>query len=220
MKKHYLIIFCSLLFIHLTSLAQDDKNKLSGANLFKSDADTQFNANLLNTKKSDSIVFKKHDPRKATLRSAILPGWGQIYNKEPWWRVTLVYGAIAIPTGFYIYNNTWYQKTRKAYDIVANKDTARFGEIDAKLQSLNERSLQFYRNEFRRNRDFSLLWILLTWGLNVVDATVYGHLKGFDVSDKLSVQVKPTYNPGNQSTGVSLVFNTKNPSPRLVAVPR
>lgn len=220
MKYHYLIIFVSFLLIHVTCLAQDDKSKLSNVRLFKNETDTTFISSPATKAKSDSIVFKKHNPRKATLRSAILPGWGQIYNKEPWWRVTLVYGAIAIPTGFYIYNNTWYQKTRKAYDIVANKDTARFGEIDAKLQNLNERSLQFYRNEFRRNKDFSLLWILLTWGLNVVDATVYGHLKAFDVSDNLSVQVKPTYNPGNQSTGVSLVFSAKKPSPHLVAIPR
>ena len=33
--------------------------------------------------KNDSIVMqKKHDPKKATLYSAVLPGLGQAYNKK------------------------------------------------------------------------------------------------------------------------------------------
>src|SRR3569833_498790 len=63
----------------------------------------------------DSIIIKpKHDPHKATMRSLILPGWGQIYNRE-YWKLPLVYAAIGIPIGTYFYNNTWYKRTRDAY---------------------------------------------------------------------------------------------------------
>jgi hypothetical protein len=54
------------------------------------------------------------------------------------------------------------------------------------------------------------------WGLNVVDATVFGHLKDFDVSDNLSMQINPSINPINNSKGFSLVFNLKKPSPRMI----
>ncbi len=40
--------------------------------------------------------------------------------------------------------------------------------------------------------DLSILIALLMWGLNVVDATVDGHLKGFDVGDDLSMKLKPS----------------------------
>ena len=31
---------------------------------------------------ADTVLVKKHSPKVATLRSAILPGWGQAYNKK------------------------------------------------------------------------------------------------------------------------------------------
>ncbi len=64
----------------------------------------------------------------------------------------------------------------------------------------------FYRNEFRKNRDYSILYFLIAWGLNVADATVFAHLKDFDVSDDLSLQVKPTYNPVAKTPGISIVI--------------
>ncbi|MFN9588755.1 MAG: DUF5683 domain-containing protein, partial [Bacteroidota bacterium] len=61
----------------------------------------------------DSV--KKHDPRIATRRSAILPGWGQAYNKQ-YWKIPLAYGIIAIPVGTYIFNNNTYKKLKFAYE--------------------------------------------------------------------------------------------------------
>lgn len=165
-------------------------------------------------KEQNKIAYlEKHEPRKATFRSAILPGWGQAYNKE-YWKIPIVYGAIAIPTATYLYNNKWYKKTRDAYNIVINNDTANFGTIDPKLQPLisNPTSLQFYRNQFRKDRDYSTLWFIIVWGLNVADATVFAHLKHFDVSDNLSMDIRPDINPQLKTAGIGIVFNFKNPA--------
>ena len=32
----------------------------------------------------DTAISKKHNPKIATFRSAILPGWGQAYNRKYW----------------------------------------------------------------------------------------------------------------------------------------
>jgi len=71
-------------------------------------------------------------------------------------------------------------------------------------------SLQSYRNSFRRDRDYSILFFLLAWGLNVVDATVFGHLKDFDVSNNLSMNLKPQFNPSTKSPGLMVTFHPKN----------
>jgi hypothetical protein len=41
--------------------------------------------------KDTAIVKKKvHSPRTATIRSAIIPGWGQIYNKKYWFYSSII----------------------------------------------------------------------------------------------------------------------------------
>ena len=169
--------------------------------------------------KKDSVV--KHDPRKATRRSAIIPGWGQAYNRE-YWKIPLVYGAIAIPTVMYIYNNNWYHKTKFAYEakykFQATGDTTDLAAIDPDLKNLSITSLQSYRNSFRRDRDYSILFFLLAWGLNVVDATVFGHLKDFDVSNNLSMNLKPQFNPNTKSSGLMVTFHPKKPEKKLYEV--
>src|SRR5690606_39155558 len=69
--------------------------------------------------------MRKHDPRKATIRSAIIPGWGQIYNKK-YWKVPIVYTAIGIPVGTFVYNKNWYDRTREAAKMIASGDTANY----------------------------------------------------------------------------------------------
>ena len=155
-----------------------------------------------------------HDPQKATLRSLILPGWGQAYNRE-YWKIPIVYGALGTVAGFYIYNNSWYKKTKKAFEIRVSEDTANFDSIDPRLEPLSAQSLQVYRNAFRRDRDYSALYFIIVWGLNIVDATVFGHLKDFNVSDDLSLKVHPVFK-SNGNAGVSLVLGFKSPSKNLL----
>ena len=176
----------------------------------------------LPTNANDSVVLKKHDPRKATRRSAIIPGWGQAYNKE-YWKIPLAYGVIAIPVSLYFYNNSWYKKTKFAYEAKykaeVNRDSTDYFLIDPLLKPLSSNSLQSYRNSFRRDRDYSILWFIAAWGLNVIDATVFGHLKDFDVSSDLTMNVKPQFNPSNRSTGFALTVNRKKTAHKLYTLP-
>ncbi|WP_447642480.1 MULTISPECIES: DUF5683 domain-containing protein [Chitinophagaceae] len=185
----------------------------------------------------DSSTFtepakKLHDPKKATIRSLILPGWGQAYNRE-YWKIPIVWGALAIPITTYIKNNSWYSEAAKVYNIVYSttqqntKDpslvaaklagSADYLEYWNKLYAYNSatastnflQTVQSNRNFYRRNRDYSVLWLLILWGVNVADATVFGHLKNFDVSPNLSMQVNPTYLQEIRGPGLNVVFNLK-----------
>ncbi|WP_162915702.1 DUF5683 domain-containing protein [Paraflavitalea soli] len=173
------------------------------------------------TKVKDSIVKPKHSPRKAALRSAIIPGWGQVYNKK-YWKLPLVAAAIGIPAYLVYYNQEWYNRTRYAVKVAAagNNLPIFLDQVDPQLLPLvksgSVNSLINYRNEFRRNRDYAILVGLLLWGLNVVDATVDAHLKDFDVSDDLSLRVQPAFLPGN-AAGLSLVFTIGNNRPKTIS---
>ena len=154
-------------------------------------------------------ALKAHSPRKAAIRSAILPGWGQIYNKK-YWKLPIVYGALGTSGGIFFYNLKNYRDTRVAYRVKYNMqynqtDSALYSLIRANLRPLDIESLKYYRNSFRRDIDYSVLFFLILWGLNVVDATVDAHLKSFDVSPDLSFRFKPGYSETARTSGLSLV---------------
>jgi len=162
---------------------------------------------------TSNSLKKKHIPQVATRRSALIPGWGQAYNHE-YWKIPIVYGALAIPAYTFFYNNSFYKKTKYAYQVRVNNDSANFANIDPQLKSLDLYALQSYRNSFRRDRDYSILWFVILWGVNVTDATVFGHLKDFDVSDDLSMHIKPSLNLQNKIPGLDMVINYKTPKHR------
>lgn len=166
----------------------------------------------LQIKKDSSFGIRKHIPSKAIKRSAMIPGWGQAYNKQ-YWKIPLVYGIIAIPTATYIYNNSMYNKTKFAYEArfkEAAGDASDVVKIDPLLINLSNASLQSYRNIFRKDRDYSIMWMILTWGINVIDATVSGHLKEFDISNELSFKIQPSYQPQFRQAGLSFQFHFNN----------
>jgi hypothetical protein len=97
--------------------------------------------------------------------------------------------------------------------------TEAFEKVDSKLQKFvlagRDQTLLNYRNDYRKNMDYSILFTLLFWGLNVVDATVDAHLKGFNVNDNLTLQVKPAL-LSNSTVGVSLVFKFDKNAPKAI----
>lgn len=167
---------------------------------------------LSNVDKVDSVL-RHHSPKTAAIRSAILPGLGQIYNKK-YWKLPIIYGALGISGAVFQYNLKWYKKTRFAYRVLATNDTSNFGKVDPLLQPLltsgNANALRSYRDGFRQDIDYSVLATIVLWGLNVVDATVDAHLKPFDVSKDLSLKFKIGPSQMARTTGVSLVLAFKD----------
>ncbi|MDB5195830.1 MAG: hypothetical protein JWP88_200, partial [Flaviaesturariibacter sp.] len=73
----------------------------------------------------------------------------------------------------------------------------------------NASSLQRYRNDFRRDLDYSALFVVLAWGLNVVHASVEAHLKDFDVSPDLGLRFKAGHSELAGTDGISFILTFK-----------
>ena len=216
------ILFMSC-FISAVLFAQQDtlQPKLSTTPLFKDTSNVLLKGATAARVVTDTAGIKKklkHDPHKATFRSAVLPGWGQAYNRQ-YWKIPIVYGALAIPASLYFYNNSYYKKMKFGYQALYAAtylgDTSMLSQISPKVKDkegnvFDLATYQSYRNSFKRNKDYSLLYFIVVWGVNVADATVFGNLKDFDVSDDLTLQINPTYFPSTKAKGVSFVFNFKN----------
>jgi hypothetical protein len=164
--------------------------------------------------KYDSAT-KAHPPRAATFRSAVVPGWGQYYNKK-YWKIPIVYAALGI-TGFvFIDNIKTYKEYRFAYAArykaslpPPGQDSTDYYTLDELYKVISPESIQSARNQFRKYVDYSALLFIIFWGLNVVDATVDAHLKSFDVSPDLSLQIKPGHSEMAGTNGISLVLHIR-----------
>jgi hypothetical protein len=122
-------------------------------------------------------------PTKSMLYSTMLPGLGQAYNGD-YWKIPVIYGGFAFMYYWYDLNQMQYQRFRRAYNEVMEGGTSEFPR-------LSPSSIKNYRDAYRRDRDFAVLYTALWYGVNIIDALVFAHLSDFDVSDELTMQISP-----------------------------
>lgn len=141
------------------------------------------------------------DPEKVMYRSMMIPGWGQVTNGQVW-KVPLVY-AIFAGVGYYNYRLTkHYRGFRAAYynETRGEETDYRFGETpDFVPLAYSAQQLKETRDNLRNQRDFSYVIMVLAYGLNVLDAYVFAHMRSFDVSDDLSANAR--ISPGLMDQG-------------------
>ncbi len=159
-------------------------------------------------------------PRVAATRSAILPGWGQVYNRKIW-KVPLVYGALGFTGGIFVNNLVWYNRFKKGVQVIdvlqkSNedpRDSTQYNDLDRFVKVIFERNgietIRYQRDYYRKNLDYAAIYFIIAWGLNVIDATVDAHLSSFDVSPDLSFKIQPGYSEMARTAGVSLVLKIK-----------
>lgn len=136
-----------------------------------------------------SFTMKK-DPWKAVGFSAILPGAGQYYN-ESYWKIPVILGL----GGYFVYelvkNNNSYLDYKEQY---SNSQTPKNPEGDLYTKSLRD----FYRDQ----RDDFIIYSVILYVVNLIDAYVDAQLYDFDVSDKLKISLSGK----KQSVGFNVNF--------------
>ena len=146
-------------------------------------------------------------PRKATLKSLMLPGLGQVYIGQ-WWAVPVIYGGFGTLGFFVYYNQVRYKRFLNAYaeilplkykvlddgtitSTVVNASATVAVDYAGAVRNLREEQIISTKNFHRRNRDLSYIGIAALWGMNVLQANVSAHLKTFDESDDISLRLTP-----------------------------
>ncbi|MCC6370874.1 MAG: hypothetical protein IT236_07720 [Bacteroidia bacterium] len=164
--------------------------------------------------KADSIALAKANhkkiyssPRRATIMSAILPGLGQVYNRK-YWKVPIIYVGLGGFAYMFSFNNALYKDYKK--DVIAYYDS---DPATVAVHPYSGDALQTQKLYYRKYRDFAIIGMGVVYLINLIDANVDAHLKTFDVSDDLSLQLEPWMQPQNtgfgMATGVTLKLNFK-----------
>ena len=175
----------------------------------------------------DSVrLYWKPNAMRAVWMGAVIPGYGQIYNRS-YWKLPIVYGAfmgcayaITWTNGIYTDYKTAYRDilTDSSKGVVSEDDPTksyiailpdgytlgRVGGASGWTNTLNNR-----QNTYRRYRDLSIVATVLVYALSLIDAYVDAQLFDYDISDDLSLQYDPTihHDPfGNTSTELHIAL--------------
>ena len=147
------------------------------------------------------------DPGKATWSAIVFPGGGQIYNHK-YWKLPIVYGGFLGCAYALNWNNQMYSDYSQAYLDIMDDDpgTASYEDflpprynVEANKEYLT-RVFKNRKDNYRRQRDMSIFCFIGVYLLSVIDAYVDAELSDFDISDDLTVQVRPATIDNRQHT--------------------
>lgn len=135
----------------------------------------------------DGVVNYESDqhphPGRATLYSLLLPGLGQIYNGELY-KVPIYWGGMMTSVYFLTTNNKNYVRFKNIHNE-ATTSTNYTGPITGE-------TAKWYRDVYRRYRDYSIVATALVYFLQVIDANVFAYMHDFEVTDEISMKLEPT----------------------------
>lgn len=136
-----------------------------------------------------------HSPRKAVMRSLMLPGLGQIYNRK-WWKVPAVYTGLGLLAWAYVFNVNYYNESlavaRYRERGVAPNPGDPYYQTYLDYQPYTTTAINDAIIGARRNRDMSAFGFIGVWAIQMIDAYIDAKYKhSYDMNDRLSIQVKP-----------------------------
>lgn len=139
----------------------------------------------------DSVGLNYKNPTKALFFSAVLPGLGQAYNNK-YWKIPIIYSALGgVGYSFNFYNKQYQKYLKGLEEILRIEDGDTTIQLTVFDEGTDKELVIQLKEDFRRKRDLSALGFLAVYALNIIDATVDAHLSNFDISDDLSLYIKP-----------------------------
>lgn len=200
MLKYAFLLF--FIFTFLQSKAQQKDSILISSKSAKADTSK---SKLKKFGHEIGLLFrdstKLQNPRKALLRSAIIPGWGQARNHK-WWKVPLVYGGFVGLGLVYEFNNRYYKEFLTESQFRTESKTPDEVSFYPQYKGIPASQIYSAKDFYRRNRDLTLYASIGFYGLQMLDAYIDARLATFDVGDDLSFKIKPSiYIPSYAASG-------------------
>ena len=186
--------------------SQENTISVDSVMVFQPGMDTTGFSKLIDSVYIDETTLNR--PKIAAFYSAALPGLGQIYNRS-YWKLPIIFGGFATMGYFIDYNNKKYQQFRNAYLEKVSYPEDEWQ--DPLTLGLSKDNLQRGIDYYRRNRDLLMVLLVGVYFIQVLDAHIEAHLMEFDISEDLSLNLSPNYQPPGymtaQEMGLKLTLN-------------
>ena len=135
---------------------------------------------------------KEPNPARAALYSALLPGLGQVYNGELF-KVPIYWGCLLASTHLLMNNNTNYKRFKRIHNEASMENNS---------SPISAETAKWYRDVYRRYRDYSIVATALFYVLQVLDANVFAYMHDFEVTDDISMDVLPAVIPPDNAYAI------------------
>ncbi len=142
---------------------------------------------IIKAQNPDTLIIKKHSPRKATIMSAVIPGLGQAYNRK-YWKIPVLYAGVAGIFYFADMNGKNYRTFRDAYKYRIDNNPA---TIDKYTDVYTNDNLNELKNYYRRNLEVTYIFAGLLYIINILDASVDANLYDYNINDNLTFTLNP-----------------------------
>ena len=153
---------------------------------------------------TDISAEKSHSANTALWKSAVIPGWGQVYNRQAW-KIGIIYGGAAVITYIGVDNYRNAQKFKTEY---INRNSGNTANLLPEYSNYPDQNIYNLYQAYEKNFQLSIIAGVALYALNLIDAYCYGHLFDFQINDDLSLLVTPSVEQSylGISSGVSLQF--------------
>ena len=211
MKYPYQMIML-LILCYTTSLQAQDTTIINRPSLLSNSGNNfvypQANGNIYHvpqnntktnpaaTSTTEGLLQERAVVQRAWIASAVIPGLGQIYNKQ-YWKIPVVYGGLVL-FGYISYRQyrDYRSYSKQLYDFTATQ------KLKHGVQ------YKFIENKVKETERFRNMWMIITsfWYLiNIFDAYAGANMHSFTLSNDIAVTVTPNITTNQQpSTGVGL----------------
>jgi len=224
----YLPLFCLLTLFSMNAFAQQKDTTrsvnfvLDSASFKKADTVAHKPFRPKAKKEKVFIPDSNHSPHKAVMRSLIIPGWGQAYNRK-WWKIPVIYAGLGTAVYFLKFNIDSAHvflilSQYRERGIVPTQGQPMYAQYRTYRLASNQSIYDVY-NYYQRDVDVSIFAIIAAWSINLIDAYIDAKfMSAYSVDDNLSMKISPAFinqpylalnSNGSYIPGIKITFTLK-----------
>jgi len=203
LKPIFYILIAFFLFTNVVkaNVSNADSLYIKADSLVKPVAEITKKSKANSKKDSADTKSFKPDPVRVVWMGAIIPGFGQIMNRR-YWKVPIVYAGFGVCAYAINFNASRYETYKSAYRDISdvNDQTNSFLSLLPEGYTIDnypggksglETNLKSFYEQYRRNRDLSIILSIGYYAITLVEAYVDAQLFDFDISTDLSMHLRP-----------------------------